>query len=51
VLSVQPSGAVTVGSVVTVIEALRPAGPHHRDGGGNGHQGGGGHGGDGNGGG
>jgi eukaryotic-like serine/threonine-protein kinase len=49
VLSVQPTGQVTVGSVVTVAEALRPAGQHHRHGGGNGHQGGGGHGGGGNG--
>ena len=43
VLSVQPSGPVAVGSVVTVLVAQRPAGKHHRhDGGdGGGHHGGG----------
>jgi eukaryotic-like serine/threonine-protein kinase len=42
VLSVQPSGPVAVGSVVTVLVAHRPAGEHHRhDGGdGGGHHGG-----------
>ena len=47
VLSVQPSGPVTVGSVVTVLVARRPAGQHHREHGGNGQ--GGQHGGGGNG--
>jgi tRNA A-37 threonylcarbamoyl transferase component Bud32 len=47
VLSVQPSGPVTVGSVVTVLVARRLAGQHHREHGGNGQ--GGQHGGGGNG--
>jgi eukaryotic-like serine/threonine-protein kinase len=42
VLSVQPSGPVAVGSVVTVLVAQRPAGKHHRHDGG--HDGGGGNG-------
>jgi eukaryotic-like serine/threonine-protein kinase len=51
VLSVQPSGPVTVGSAVTVLVARRPAGERHQHGGGNGkdghdHHGGGGNGGD-----
>jgi eukaryotic-like serine/threonine-protein kinase len=49
VLSVQPSGPVTVGAVVTVLVARRPAGERHQLGGGNGkngHHGGGGNGGD-----
>jgi eukaryotic-like serine/threonine-protein kinase len=37
VLSVQPSGPVTVGSVVTVLVARRPAGQQHGHDGGNGH--------------
>jgi hypothetical protein len=48
VLSVQPSGPVTVGSVVTVLVARRPAGQQGHDGGngqgGHGHHGGGGNG-------
>ena len=49
VLSVQPSGPVTVGSVVTVLVARRPAGQQHGHDGGNGqgghdHHGGGGNG-------
>jgi tRNA A-37 threonylcarbamoyl transferase component Bud32 len=36
VLSVQPSGPVAVGSVVTVLVAERPAGKHHRHDGGDG---------------
>ena len=50
VLSVQPSGPVTVGSVVTVLVARRPAGDRHRHNGGDGQGGGGHHGGGGNGG-
>ncbi len=50
VLSVQPSGPVTVGSAVTVLVARRPAGERHQHGGGNGKNGHGGHGGGGNGG-
>jgi PASTA domain len=51
VLSVQPSGPVTVGSAVTVLVARRPAGKHHKHDGGDGQGGGGHHGGGGNGGG
>jgi serine/threonine-protein kinase len=50
VLSVQPSGPVTVGSTVTVLVARRPAGERHQHGGGNGKNGHGHHGGGGNGG-
>jgi len=49
VLSVRPSGPVTVGSTVTVLVARRPAGERRQRGGGNGrngHHGGGGNGGD-----
>ena len=49
VLSVQPSGPVAVGSVVTVLVAHRPAADQHRHGGGNGQGGGGQHGGGGHG--
>jgi serine/threonine-protein kinase len=49
VLSVQPSGPVAVGSVVTVLVAHRPAGDHHGHDGGNGQGGDGHHGGGGNG--
>ena len=49
VLSVQPSGPVTVGSVVTVLVARRPAGDKHGHDGGNGPGGHGQHGGGGNG--
>jgi beta-lactam-binding protein with PASTA domain len=49
VLSVQPSGPVAVGSVVTVLVAHRPAGKHHGHDGGNGQGGDGHHGGGGNG--
>jgi hypothetical protein len=41
---VQPSGPVTVGSVVTVLVAHRPAGQHHHGHGGDGQHGGGGNG-------
>lgn len=50
VLSVQPSGPVTVGAVVTVLVARRPAGARQQHGGGNGKNGHGRHGGGGNGG-
>ncbi len=49
VLSVQPSGPVTVGSVVTVLVARRPAGKQHGHDGGDGQGGHGHHGGGGNG--
>ncbi len=49
VLSVQPSGPVAVGGVVTVLVAHRPAGKHHGHDGGNGQGGDGHHGGGGNG--